>query len=85
MILLYNKLYLFIIIDLERLTQNTYEGQISIEYEETGTLSDGFLKVFVGGKWNYVCYNNNFPTNVAVSVCRQKGYTGCSLIDIRRE
>ena len=32
--LLYNKLYLFNIIDSERLTQNPYEGQVSIEYAE---------------------------------------------------
>ena len=85
MMLFYNKLYLFNITDLEHLIDYPYEGQVSLEYDETGTLSDGVLKVFFGGKWNYVCYNNNFPTNVAVSVCRQKGYTGCSLIDMRRE
>ena len=83
--LLYNKLYLFNIIDTERLTQNPYKGQVSIEYAETGTLSDGIVKVFYGGKWSGICYNNNFPPNVADSICRQKGYTGHSSIEQKEE
>ena len=80
--LLYNKLYLFNIIDSERLVDNPYEGQVSIQYAKTGTLSDGTVKVFFGGKWAGICYNN-FPPNVADSACRQKGYTGHSSIEKR--
>ena len=83
--LLYNKLYLFNIIDSELLTQNPYEGQVTFEYADTGTLSDGLVKVFYGGKWSYICYSNNFLPNVADSVCRQRGYTGNSLIESREE
>ena len=79
--LLYNKLYLLYIIDSEPLTQNPYKGQVSIEYAETGTLSDGIVEVFLGGKWSGICYNNNFPPNVADSICRQNGYTGHSSIE----
>ena len=84
--LLYNKLYLLYIIDTaEPLTQNPYKGQVSIENADTGTLSDGILKLFLGGKWTEICYNDNFPSNVANSVCRQVGYTGCKLIEEREE
>ena len=79
--LLYNKLYLLYIIDSERLTQNPYKGQVSIQYAETGTLSDGIVRVFLGGKWTEICYNNNFPPNAADSICRQNGYTGHSSIE----
>ena len=74
--LLYNKLYPFYIIDSEHLIDNPYEGQVSIEYGETETHSDGILKVFFEGKWTALCYSNDFPSNVADSACRQKGYTG---------
>ena len=83
--LLYNKSYLLYIIDTERLTQNPYKGQVSIQYAESGTLSDGIVEVFLEGKWSGICYNNNFPPNVADSICRQKGYTGHSSIEQREE
>ena len=83
--LLYNKLYLFNIIDSEQLIQNPYEGQVTIQYAETGSLSDGIVKVFYKGKWSGICYDDSFPPNAADSVCRQRGYTSHLSIEEKGE
>ena len=73
--------YFFVnnIIDTEKLNQNPYKGQVSIEFEETNTHSDGPLRVFLdGNKGKYVCYDSKFTKQAADSACRQLGYTGSS-------
>ena len=61
----------------EKLIHNPYKGQVSIEFENTDTLSDGPLEVFLdGSKGKYVCYDSKFTKQAADSACRQLGYTG---------
>ena len=54
-----------------------YEGQLSLDRDSSNASSnsEGRLKVYLNGKWTFVC-NEMFGDDEAESSCKQLGYAG---------